>query len=213
MQVVFDPNLKGTPAQVDHKTGIVSVNHEFTTMKPAMKAFVLAHEEAHYKAKTFDEMEADRLAFKKVGTKKNALDILNGISQGLPWQRHPASARRVKQIMDLSLKLKNTPESMKLYTQMQRPDPTVFNQVSNWEFMGIGKPSARQAAKAEYKAKYGGMWRQYWKADKETVKNDSLSNEIEEVLGTFGGIDTKTIVIISALAAGLVLWLVFKKKK
>lgn len=47
-EVKVNPTLKGTPARIFTETGLIEVSPEFLKLPPAIKLFLLIHEEGHY---------------------------------------------------------------------------------------------------------------------------------------------------------------------
>ncbi len=99
MQVTYLPNFPtnpSNPARVHVPTGKVEINQSvWQFLTPEERAFVLAHEEGHYKLQTFDERQADQYALKQLACKKknslwNFITSVRSISKNDPQRVYAA---------------------------------------------------------------------------------------------------------------------------
>ncbi len=85
MKVVVVPRIKGTPARVNRKTGVIYVSKwHFDQLDPVYQQFILNHEMAHYLFKSRDEEFCDEFAMQKMlQDGYNLTDILKSVTRTL----------------------------------------------------------------------------------------------------------------------------------
>lgn len=155
--------LEGTPARVDHKSGVVFISKKhFDKMDPVYRNFVLAHEEGHLVLNTKDEQMADEYAMKKM-LKKNVplTKILKSLTRVLQYDKDNHYGRTINIFEKLALYDLFVNNNKKLFNLLKNNNDMVTPVEDIYamsfegdfsDFLGLGK-RAKERRDAKHEAK------------------------------------------------------------
>ncbi len=106
LDLIHDSSIGSTPAQVDRRTGEITVNPDvFYNLTPFQQRFVIMHELGHYHLQTTSEVEADAYAFDQlIGSEYKSLKQCLGSIAELLDDDNETKAERYKALYIRALK-------------------------------------------------------------------------------------------------------------